>query len=385
MAAPVDDSKNLPFREAVLRDRDGDLKKEWYVEYYPYSELAGDVIRKRVKIGTEFTTDKARRDQGKKIVREINSLLHKGYHIRKSKPAQHDEPERPVSIYTVLDQTLKVIAPTLREKSVTTYRSPVEKFKLFDSEEKYTLENFINRDCYLFRDFMLNQLKNSSRTANNSVMHLKTLFSHFVKRNPTAKNPFEIDRLKQQATTRNVAFTDEDRLKLESYLKKYDPELYFLTRFIYLAFIRPGELNKLKVSALSLQNNYITIAGDISKSGKTETAQIIGPLRNEIGAKLSTVPRDHYLFGKGLVPAQILSGKQVAFRRHETALKSVGLHERNYTLYSWKHTGAVNAYRAGVGLKELQGLLRHSSIQITDIYLKSLGLRTDPNLQNYSW
>ena len=54
-------------------------------------------------------------------------------------------------------------------------------------------------------------------------------------------------------------------------------------------------------------------------------------------------------------------------------------------LYFWKHTGAVNAYLSGVGIKQLQRLLRHSSVQITDIYLKSLGLRTDPNTESYNW
>lgn len=58
---------------------------------------------------------------------------------------------------------------------------------------------------------------------------------------------------------------------------------------------------------------------------------------------------------------------------------------KGYPLYSWKHTGAVNAYRSGIGIKQLQRLLRHSTVQMTDIYLKSLGLKTDPNIENYSW
>jgi integrase len=62
-----------------------------------------------------------------------------------------------------------------------------------------------------------------------------------------------------------------------------------------------------------------------------------------------------------------------------------GLRGKGYTLYSWKHTGAVNAHLSGVGIKQLQLMLRHSTVQMTDIYLKSLGLRTDPNIENYNW
>ena len=74
-----------------------------------------------------------------------------------------------------------------------------------------------------------------------------------------------------------------------------------------------------------------------------------------------------------------------SIKRHTVALAEGGLKGRGYTLYSWKHKGAVNAYLSGVGIKQLQLMLRHSTVQMTDIYLKSLGLRTDTNIENYNW
>jgi len=41
---------------------------------------------------------------------------------------------------------------------------------------------------------------------------------------------------------------------------------------------------------------------------------------------------------------------------------------------SWKHTGVVNAYKAGVDIKSIQRQCRHTAIDMTDNYLKSLGL-----------
>jgi integrase len=43
------------------------------------------------------------------------------------------------------------------------------------------------------------------------------------------------------------------------------------------------------------------------------------------------------------------------------------------TLYSWKHTGVVQAYKNGVDIKAIQLQCRHYSIEQTDVYLKSLG------------
>ncbi|GAB3938772.1 hypothetical protein GCM10028804_62350 [Larkinella terrae] len=69
-----------------------------------------------------------------------------------------------------------------------------------------------------------------------------------------------------------------------------------------------------------------------------------------------------YLFGTGLKPGALVSAENLPYNRHAKALENTGLNNKGYMLYSWKHTGAVNAYRSGIGLKQLQMLLRHSSI-----------------------
>lgn len=60
-------------------------------------------------------------------------------------------------------------------------------------------------------------------------------------------------------------------------------------------------------------------------------------------------------------------------RKHSEFLKKVGIADK--TLYSWKHSGVVRAYKAGVDLKAIQMQCRHHSIEQTDTYLKSLGFQ----------
>lgn len=55
------------------------------------------------------------------------------------------------------------------------------------------------------------------------------------------------------------------------------------------------------------------------------------------------------------------------------------------TLYSWKHIGVVRAFQAGLNIKLLQELLRHHSLEMTDIYLKSLGLTINKEVAEKSW
>jgi hypothetical protein len=56
--------------------------------------------------------------------------------------------------------------------------------------------------------------------------------------------------------------------------------------------------------------------------------------------------------------------RKYSIKGHTVALAEGGLKGRDYALYSWKHDGAVNAYLSGVGIKQLQLMLRHSTVQI---------------------
>lgn len=381
-----DHKQGLPYKLAVLRDRDGDLTKAWYVEFYAYDEKTQKLVRKRVVISMNFRDKKSRTAEGNRIAAQANELLKKGYHFTKEKVTiQPGKSPASELITKALQFSLEAAAPALGEKTVGTYQSAINKFTAYPPAAGVTVEQFEARHAILFRDYLLAEKKNSPRTANNTIHHLQVVFAKYQERTGIADNPFKFKSLKEAATERNIAFTDKDRATVEEYLLKHEPGVYFFTRLMYFAFIRPGELLKLQVRHVHMREGYITVHGLIAKNGKTETAQIIPALAHELQNRINFERPDHYLFSADMEPGQFPLSKQVPFRRHEKALRNLGLLEKGYTLYSWKHTGAVNAYRAGVGIKELQSMLRHSSIQITDIYLKSLGLRTDPNIKNYSW
>jgi len=65
--------------------------------------------------------------------------------------------------------------------------------------------------------------------------------------------------------------------------------------------------------------------------------------------------------------------KNVMGSRYRKLTKDLKLN-KDYTLYSWKHSGVVAAYKAGIDIKTIQSQCRHHSLEQTDIYLKSLGL-----------
>jgi hypothetical protein len=63
----------------VLKDRDGDIKKEWYIEFSCFSEKENKMIRYRKSYNmNRITNPKARRTLGEKMVKEVTADLHLG-------------------------------------------------------------------------------------------------------------------------------------------------------------------------------------------------------------------------------------------------------------------------------------------------------------------
>lgn len=346
----VKDHTHPPYKLAVLRNRKGDLSKEWFVEFYAWSATEGKLIRKRIKIPLSYQDAKSRTNHANKLIAQVNKLLESGHHIKPREPDQKSDIvlENKGQLILALRAVLSTISGTLRPKSVVTYNSAIEKLDEF-LRAPVDLRLYGQQDAIIFRDHLINCLRNSSRTANNTLIHLNTLFSHLRQRATLGPSPFKLGKLKQKVTSKNVAFIQEDQEPIEKHLLERDPKVYLFTRFVYYAFIRPGELLKLRVEDINFSRRYITIHGEISKSGKTETVPIIPPLFNLIGHLQDIPDKTNLIFGKNMLPAAEPSGIQVPFRRHEKALEKLMLDKPGYTLYSWKHTGAVNAYHAGVG------------------------------------
>jgi len=77
----------------------------------------------------------------------------------------------------------------------------------------------------------------------------------------------------------------------------------------------------------------------------------------------------HNGMGKRMKPAYISK----IIKRH---LKRIGLSGRQWSAHSLRHTAACLASTAGSEIEEIQLMLGHSSMAMTTLYLRSLGLRT---------
>ena len=364
----------LPYVLAKLCDRDGDLKKRWFVDFYAWDSKTETLKRKQIYCPAKYKDERARRIWAAKEMKAINELLVKGL-----KFGVEAETPKPVEASKNLIELIKSIfenkKSSLRKKSNSTYQSESIKFEAFLKSEallKLKADQTPTGLAYRYADYLKGS-GNSNTTTNKSVRIIKSAFFELQKRGTNCGKGFDFKKLPTTQSIKNVAFTKDHQSILEKYLEANDYDLYVFTRVIYHAFIRPGELRQLTATALHIDSQQIVVSAEISKNRKTE----IVPINKTLLSILSALKANKFLFGKSLMYGGLgRLSENTAYNRHAAALKACELDGMNYTLYSWKHTGAVRAFQSGVNIKKLQHLLRHSSLSITDIYLRSLGIST---------
>ncbi|MEO0684800.1 MAG: site-specific integrase [Cyanobacteria bacterium J06649_11] len=166
--------------------------------------------------------------------------------------------------------------------------------------------------------------------------------------------------------------------RLKHLIVKEAPSLSLFIDFIYFCFLRPKEIRYLRVDDIILEEQLIRIPGEVSKNKKTEFITIPDPLLPKLDFIKEMSPND--LLFPNYRDASKPLGKGYMYRFHKKFLERLCF-GKGYTLYSWKHTGAVAVAKKGVSLKQLQIQLRHYSLDQTDQYLRQMGVQDLGELQ----
>jgi integrase len=213
-------------------------------------------------------------------------------------------------------------------------------------------------------------------TFNNMRTSLYNFFQLLVDRDYMKKNPISgIKMRKKQVTITHEVFADEDRKVVLKHLDVVHPQLALFCRIMYYTCIRPSELRKLQVKHVNVEKRVITVPETISKNNEEGYVHIDDAVMWELEKlNLSDQPKDHYLFTnkykKFTGPTPL--GVTTMYMRFAIALKELGLNDKKYTMYSWKHTSNVKKYHAGWTIAEICAGNRHKSLVQTETYLKAL-------------
>lgn len=171
----------------------------------------------------------------------------------------------------------------------------------------------------------------------------------------------------------HVPYDKEQLIPLLNYLKANYPNMYICCLLTYGSWLRPHEEIRL-LTLFDFKKDYteIHLSGNENKGGKVRTVYIPDYIQNIIRPFLTDLNREDNIFSR--VPEPFNDAYfNTQWTRAWTKMFNLGLVYENQTIYSFRHTAAIDTYRRTKDVYLLQKLLGHSTILVTLKYLRSLG------------
>lgn len=274
-----------------------------------------------------------------------------------------------VELEKVIDEFIQSKSKFWRKKTLQTYRSKCTCLITWIKEQKLT--DFTQDDAHAFEEHLRNKVSKS--TFNEYVRIFGVIWKKLF---PSKANLFlDMETYKGNHKVPALYFQAHQRKRIASSMQDKEPYLWLFVQFIFYSFIRPGEIRLLKVGDIYPEECKILVRAEIAKNKKRQFVHIPKPLMASIlESNILDFSPNFYLFSTSHQPSPDPMGSRYMAIRHQKLITSLGFDTNLYKLYSWKHTGAVACYKAGMKLKDLQLQMRHASIEETDGYLRSIGI-----------
>ena len=136
--------------------------------------------------------------------------------------------------------------------------------------------------------------------------------------------------------------------------------------------MRPLECLGIRRRHVDFDQGIIKLPGTISKNSKSDVVDLPGQILEQLRAMhFDKADPDTLLFsGHDLQPGDTtIHRNRVSELWKRLVRQELGIDK---DMYSLKHRGAIDLVNAGVDIKKIQTYMRHSSLDITDKYLRTL-------------
>ena len=205
-------------------------------------------------------------------------------------------------------------------------------------------------------------LKYNNNTSYNTMRRHVNVIVNYLHDNGF---PIEQSKLKSRKQIEVLHKPISNLKELLEYIKSYNKNLYLCALLTYGCLLRPHqEIRCLKWRDFSDDLSFISLSGNKVKSKRNRVVPVPEYIRKELA--------------RGEVNNNIFTGTPKPYnnsyfkgiwRRFKRCFPSV---ERDITLYSFRHTGAIEIYKRTGSLSQLQKAMGHSSLKVSLTYLRGL-------------
>ena len=205
-------------------------------------------------------------------------------------------------------------------------------------------------------------LRYTNNTSYNTTRRHINVLVNFLKANGF---PIESSCLRSRKQIEVLHKPISNLKELLEYIKSYNKNLYLCALLTYGCLLRPHqEIRCLKWRNFSDDLSFISLSGNKVKSKRNRVVPVPEYIRKE----LARGDINNNIFTGTSKPYNNSYFKGV-WRRFKKAFPSV---EQGITLYSFRHTGAIEIYKRTGSLSKLQKAMGHSSLKVSLTYLRGL-------------
>lgn len=348
--------------------------KNSYVVYSVVNPETGRMVYRRIKLNY-IKGKAARRQYANELIIMINAKLSGGYNPF----TDNSTADKLVLLSDAVNEFLthKRRAVELHSICAATYADYLQHLT--------ALKNYLS-DLYMYRikaasvnaflDMLYIEKQVTAVTRNHYLQSIKTFFTYCKNRDYISTNPAATIAAMKTAPKRRQAIPPETLQNVFNYLKDNDKYYLFACYLLYACFIRPSEMCRLKISAVSFKQQTIYIDAEISKNKKAQTVTIPKNLiLMMIDLNIHTYPSSFYLVGHHFAPSLTQCSDKILRRRWLEIRQTLSLPSA-FQFYSLKDSGITQMIEM-LNVAEVRDQARHHSISITDVYTNRA--KTDGN------
>jgi len=205
-------------------------------------------------------------------------------------------------------------------------------------------------------------LRNTNNTSYNTTRRHVNVIVNYLYENGFKINKSKLKTRKQKEVLHKPI--DDVKSLLDS-IKEFNYNLYLCSLLTYGCLLRPHqEIRQLKWSDFNDDLSLIRLSGDRMKSKRNR----IVPVPKYIREILVKGDNNHNIFTNTIVAynSSYFKGVWSRFKKVNSSIN------KDITLYSFRHSGAIEIFKRTGSLTKLQKAMGHSSINVSLTYLRGL-------------
>lgn len=286
----------------------------------------------------------------------------------------------PYANTTFLESINSVLRLIKTEDISTRYKDDLE--RVGEELKTFAKKRKLNQvKCSSITPTMLEQFLSGYKSSATYYMtkrsSLAGFFTRMMRSGMIETNPvWKTSRMKSVAVL-NQAFTKDELRKILNHLQEKHSNLHLCALLMYGCFLRPHrEVRQLKRRHFSDDLSMITLSGSENKGKRIRIIRVPGYVREALHLNsVHTMDSNCYIITSA---SQTFNADyfKTAWGRLKKDMEEAGLIRQNHTIYSFRHTGAVELYRKTKDPYKVQQAMGHSSLTVTLTYLRSLGIST---------